>query len=299
MTLALGVSSPTVTTSSSSGINPGSFETASTINPVETLRLLKLASLTPSDDTSVIVNDGTDAREPAKEEPAADEADNLPVTVPIERVCEAMAQAASDQGLPVGFFARLIWQESKFDQWARSGAGALGLAQFMPPTAAEYGLQDPFDPVRSVAASARFLRELRDQFGNLGLAAAAYNAGGGRIRKWLSGQSVLPEETRNYVQSITGQPLTRWIVQKSMQVSFALPGRAPCEGVEGLSRKAQAAHHDVQLTTLSRELIEQAEAARRAKIAAERAARKKQLAAKAVKARKFARKRGVEVASAK
>jgi hypothetical protein len=50
---------------------------------------------------------------------------------------------------------------------------------------------------------------------------------------------------------------------------------------------------------LSRELIEQAEAARRAKIAAERAARKKQLAAKAAKARKFARKRGVEVASAK
>jgi hypothetical protein len=110
---------------------------------------------------------------------------------------------------------------------------------------------------------------------------------------------VLPDETRNYVQSITGQPPARWIVQKSMQVNFALPGRAPCEGVEGLSRKAQAAHHDVRLTELSRELIERAEAARRAKIAAERAARQKQLAARAAKARKFAHKRRVEMASAK
>jgi hypothetical protein len=221
--------------------------------------------------------------------------------VPVERVCEALAKAASDQGLPIGFFARLIWQESRFDQWARSGAGALGLAQFMPPTAAEYGVLDPFDPLQSVAASARFLRALRDQFGNLGLAAAAYNAGGGRIRKWLNGQMSLPDETRSYVQSITGHPLTRWTVRKPLQVSFALPGRAPCDGVEGLSRQARAAPHDVRLTDLSVELIEQAEAARRAKLAAERAARKKLLAAKAAKARKFARphKRGVQVASAR
>jgi hypothetical protein len=221
--------------------------------------------------------------------------------VPVERVCEALAKAASDQGLPIGFFARLIWQESRFDQWARSGAGALGVAQFMPPTAAEYGVQDPFDPLQSVAASARFLRSLRDQFGNLGLAAAAYNAGGGRIRKWLNGQISLPDETRNYVQSITGHPLTRWTVRKPLQVSFALPGRAPCDGVDGLSRHAQAGPHEVRLTDLSVELIEQAEAARRAKLAAERAAQKKQLAAKAAKARKFAtaHKRRVEVASAR
>jgi len=299
MTLALGVSSPTVTTNSSNGINPGSFEIASAVSPSETLRMLKLASLTPSDDTSVVINDGAEPRETAKEDPVADQDDDPPVTVPIERVCEALAQAASDQGLPIGFFARLIWQESKFDQWARSGAGARGVAQFMPLTAAEYGLHDPFDPLRSVAASARFLRELRDQFGNLGLAAAAYNAGGGRIRKWLNGQLSLPEETRNYVQSITGHPLTRWIVQKPLQVSFALPGRAPCDGVDGLSRQVEAKSHEVRLTGLSVELIAQAEAARRAKIAAERAARKKQLAAKAAKARKFARKHGVEVASAK
>lgn len=297
MTLALGVSSPIVTTNSSNGINPGSFQIESTVSPAETLHLLKLASVNPAD--GAVVNDGNETRNTTREEPMADEADDLPVTVPIERVCEALAQAASDQGLPIGFFARLIWQESKFDQWARSGAGALGLAQFMPLTAAEYGLHDPFDPVRSVAASARFLRELRDQFGNLGLAAAAYNAGGGRIRKWLNGQLSLPEETRNYVQVITGHPLTRWTVRKPLQVSFALPGRAPCEGVDGLSRAAQSAPHDVRLTGLSVELLEQAEAARRAKIAAERAASKKQLAAKAAKARRFAAaKAHAQVASA-
>ena len=148
-----------------------------------------------------------------------------------------MADAAVAHGLPIGFFARLIWQESRFDQWARSPAGARGVAQFMPPTAAEYGLRDPFDPIESVAASARFLRELREQFGNLGLAAAAYNAGGGRIRKWLNGQSAMPEETRNYVNIITGHPPQRWTVQKPLEISFALPQRAPCDGVEGLSRE--------------------------------------------------------------
>jgi hypothetical protein len=200
-------------------------------------------------------------------------------------VCEAVADAASAQGLPVGFFARLIWQESRFNQWARSHAGAMGLAQFMPLTAIAYGLQDPFDPLQSVKASARFLRELREQFGNLGLAAAAYNAGGGRIRKWLNGQSSLPEETRNYVNIITGHPPQRWTVQKPLEISFALPHRAPCDGVEGLSREAGKVQHQVQLTGLSIELIQEAEAARRAaKIAAARAARNKRHAAKGRKA---------------
>lgn len=209
-----------------------------------------------------------------KKEAVIDEED-VAGTVEIERVCEALADAATAQGLPVGFFARLIWQESKFDQWARSPVGAMGVAQFMPPTAAEYGLQDPFDPIESVAASARFLRELRDQFGNLGLAAAAYNAGGGRIRRWLNGQGALPEETRNYVHKITGHPPKRWTVRQPLEVSVALPQRAPCDGVEGLSRTASAARHDVRLTGLSVELIEEAETARRAKIAAARAARNK------------------------
>jgi hypothetical protein len=201
--------------------------------------------------------------------------DDLAVTVPIERVCEALADAASVHGLPIGFFARLIWQESRFDQWARSAAGALGVAQFMPPTANEFGLRDPFDPLASINASARFLRQLRDQFGNLGLAAAAYNAGGGKIRKWLNGQTSLPEETQNYVRIITGQPAKRWTVAQPLAVSVALPQKAPCDGVEGLSRTAATALHEVKLTGLAMELLEQAAAAQRARIAAARAARHK------------------------
>jgi soluble lytic murein transglycosylase-like protein len=237
----------------------------------------------------------TRVQEPAKdEEPAVakeaakDDGDDSTVTVEIERVCEALAEAAVEHDLPVGFFARLIWQESRFDQWARSPAGARGVAQFMPPTAAEYGLSDPFDPIESVAASARFLRELRDQFGNLGLAAAAYNAGGGRIKRWLSGESGLPKETRDYVHIITGHPAKRWTVPKPLKVSFALPVRAPCDGVEGLSRDAAAAQHDVRLTERSVELIEEAEAARRAKVAAAEAAKKKKKYAKTAKGRKVA-----------
>lgn len=243
--------------------------------------------------------------EPVDAEPPAavtkdDDEDDLPTTVEIERVCEALADAAIAHDLPVGFFARLIWQESKFDQWARSPVGAQGVAQFMPPTAAEYGLEDPFDPIESVAASARFLRELHDQFGNLGLAAAAYNAGGGRIRRWLNGQSSMPQETRKYVDAITGHPPKRWTVRKPLEISFALPRRAPCDGIEGLSRSAAVAQHDVQLTELSEELIAEAETARRAKLAAARAARNKnKKSAKASKDRKPAVARAAKKATSK
>jgi Transglycosylase SLT domain len=303
LTVALGVSAPTLTTSkTNNSLSYDSNDIAADANPTEMQKLLSVLVPTPRDDVPIVTKDDaaivreakldpTVERDALIEEPAADEEeDDLPTTVPIQRVCEALADAANAQGLPTGFFARLIWQESRFDQWARSHAGAMGLAQFMPPTAAAYGLRDPFDPLQSVVASARFLRELRDQFGNLGLAAAAYNAGGGRIRKWLSGQSAMPEETRNYVNIITGHPPQRWTVQKPLEISFALPHRAPCDGVEGLSREAGKEQHHVRLTELSVELIEEAEAARRAaKIAAARAARNKRYAAaKAAKARKLA-----------
>jgi soluble lytic murein transglycosylase-like protein len=87
--------------------------------------------------------------------------------------------AAAAHGLPFEFFARVIWQESRFRSHAvgpvtRSGWQAQGIAQFMPMTAAERLLRNPFDPAQALPKSAEFLRELRAQFGNLGLAAAAY-----------------------------------------------------------------------------------------------------------------------------
>ena len=80
----------------------------------------------------------------------------------------------------------------------------------MPGTAAERRLLDPFDPVQALPKSAEFLRELRNKFGNLGLAAAAYNAGPQRVRDWMAGTRTLPGETRRYVLAITGTPADDW-----------------------------------------------------------------------------------------
>ena len=80
----------------------------------------------------------------------------------------------------------------------------------MPTTAAERGLIDPFDPVQALPQAAAFLRQLREQFGNLGLAAAAYNAGPARVQGWLSGVRAMPAETRAYVQAITGRSVDDW-----------------------------------------------------------------------------------------
>src|SRR4030088_910422 len=126
-----------------------------------------------------------------------------------EAMCLMIESAAKAQDLPLEFFARVIWQESRFQSDAvgpvtRNGQRALGIAQFMPGTASERRLLDPFDPVQALPKSAEFLNELRGQFGNLGLAAAAYNAGPRRVQEWLAGSGYMPQETRNYVLAITG-----------------------------------------------------------------------------------------------
>jgi hypothetical protein len=130
-------------------------------------------------------------------------------------ICLLLEASARARGLPVEFFARVIWQESRFRANAvgpvtRSGKRAQGIAQFMPGTAAERQLLNPFDPIQALPKSAEFLSELRRQFGNLGLAAAAYNAGPRRVREWLSGTGPMPAETRHYVYAITGSSVEQW-----------------------------------------------------------------------------------------
>jgi len=130
-------------------------------------------------------------------------------------ICLMAEAAAGANGLPFEFFARLIWQESRFRPDAigpltRSGARARGIAQFMPRTASERGLLDPHDPVQALPKSAEFLRELLNEFGNLGLAGAAYNAGPRRVHDWLEGRGGLPAETQHYVEIITGHPAAEW-----------------------------------------------------------------------------------------
>jgi soluble lytic murein transglycosylase-like protein len=73
----------------------------------------------------------------------------------VAKICDALA-AAGENNLPVDFFARLIWQESRFDPTAVSRAGAQGVAQFMPATANSRGLADPFDPIESIATPQSF-----------------------------------------------------------------------------------------------------------------------------------------------
>src|SRR4051794_5029202 len=94
-----------------------------------------------------------------------------------DSLCSAIVAAARANDLPIPFFANLIWQESSFRSKTVSPAGALGIAQFIPETAIEHGLMNPFEPVHALFASGKLLRKLYDKFGNLGLAAAAYNAG--------------------------------------------------------------------------------------------------------------------------
>jgi hypothetical protein len=132
-----------------------------------------------------------------------------------EAMCLMIESAAKANDLPLEFFARVIWQESRFQADAvgpvtRNGQRAQGIAQFMPGTASERRLLDPFDPVQALPKSAEFLRELREQFGNLGLAAAAYNAGPRRVREWLVGSGYMPQETRSYVAAITGTTVDDW-----------------------------------------------------------------------------------------
>ena len=134
----------------------------------------------------------------------------VPPSVLAPSVCDVIGEAAALHHLPIDYFSKLIWRESRFHHDAQSPVGAQGIAQFMPRTAAERGLADPFAVREALLHSAGYLEELRATFGNLGLAAAGYNAGPGRVTRWLAGQAELPQETLDYVAAITGHGADEW-----------------------------------------------------------------------------------------
>jgi hypothetical protein len=143
---------------------------------------------------------------------APDMARAAPVLEPLDHaVCRLIEHAAQVNRLPVAFMTRVIWRESSFRAAVVSPKGAEGIAQFMPATASARGLHDPFDPQQAIPQAARLLAELRAHFGNLGLAAAAYNAGPARVASWLSGAGGLPAETRAYVRFVTRREAEAWI----------------------------------------------------------------------------------------
>lgn len=148
----------------------------------------------------------------------------------VDEICRTLSQAAAANDLPEEFFTRLIWQESRFDTGAVSPAGAQGIAQFMPQTAAMRGLADAFEPLQALRESASYLRELRMTFrGNLGLAAAAYNAGPDQVEAWLAGRRLLPGETQAYVRIVTGYSAEAWVARPTPRFeSSAAPAGTRC-----------------------------------------------------------------------
>src|SRR6266853_1714486 len=194
----------------------------------------------PSVEELALPKDGSQDENKAEMQKPADTARETDTR---EAMCLMIESAAKAQGLPLEFFARVIWQESLFQSDAvgpvtRNGQRALGIAQCMPGTANERRLLDPLDPVQALPKSAEFLNELRNQFGNLGLAAAAYNAGPKRVQDWLAGSGYMPQETRNYVVAITGSTVDEWATAGK---NGKMPDRAPtssCRELMALLRRA-------------------------------------------------------------
>ncbi|WP_234464169.1 lytic transglycosylase domain-containing protein [Paracoccus caeni] len=125
-------------------------------------------------------------------------------------VCKLIERNAAERSLNPHFLARLLWKESRFEPSAVSPVGALGIAQFMPGTADLYYLDDPFNPAQAIHKAAWYLRYLADTFGNIGLAAVAYNGGENRAARFIAMQTNLPYETLDYVESITGVDALHW-----------------------------------------------------------------------------------------
>jgi Transglycosylase SLT domain len=181
---------------------------------------VKPADMAPAD---LVASQSVQSSPPEQNPPTADD------------ICRAIEQSAAENALPVEFFARVIWQESRFNALAVSPKGAEGIAQFMPATASWHGLADPFDPIQALHHSAGYLHELMTQFGNLGLAAASYNAGPGRVSAWLAGKRTLPSETRNYVAIITGWTVDEWASPSPPQnAETTIPQGVPCTRLANL-----------------------------------------------------------------
>jgi Trypsin-like peptidase domain len=128
-------------------------------------------------------------------------------------ICRALEQNAAENELPVEFFARVIWQESRFN-------APQGTAQF----------------IEALKNSARYLRDLKARFGNIGLAAAAYHAGPERVAAWLSpNHAPLPDETRSYVAIITGWTADQWASANPPKTSeTTIPKGVPCTRLANL-----------------------------------------------------------------
>jgi hypothetical protein len=213
-------------------------------------------------------------------------------------LCSSLVEVAQANALPLGFFTKLIWQESRFEREAISPVGAMGIAQFMPAVAEKLGL-DAFDGREALPASARLLRTLAERFGNLGLAAAAYNAGPKRVADWLAQRTALPKETRDYVSHITGKPAEEWRGVKAKAVVFEVPRAVPCHRTVQFAAIEQA-ERIAQLREVAEERQRAIEKAREEQRLAAKAREEKRRTAEALRragAKHKKKERGVATAS--
>ncbi len=152
----------------------------------------------------------TDASNMPTVPPIATVAGNPPsITLPTSQYVAIARQDAINAGIPPDYFVRQIYAESGFDPNAASPAGAVGIAQFEPATAAGLGI-NPYDPIQALSGAARLMASYAIQYnGDYAKALAAYNAGGGNLdyavstcgANWLS---CVPAETQNYIYKIMG-----------------------------------------------------------------------------------------------
>lgn len=153
--------------------------------------------------------------------------------MPDQALVEALYSAADRYGIDRGIAFAQINQESGFNPNAQSPAGAKGIAQFIPATAARFGLTNPFDPIASFDAYGRYMRFLLDKFGGrYDIALAGYNSGENRREYENAARenrpinwSVLPagvqSETQNYVNRILGK--SGYNPQGEVNLSFETP----------------------------------------------------------------------------
>ncbi|MEQ6247450.1 lytic transglycosylase domain-containing protein [Sulfitobacter sp. HNIBRBA3233] len=150
--------------------------------------------------------------------------------------CNAIEVFAKRHGLDPAFFARLIWQESRFDPNALSHADARGIAQFIPSTALLRGLKDPYNPADALDHSAHYLAEMARRYGNEGLAAIGYNGGERRAEGFVQGKGLAPE-TVAYVPIITGLTAEQWRDTPPADPDFTLdPSKSFYEGCRDMAQ---------------------------------------------------------------
>jgi Transglycosylase SLT domain/D-alanyl-D-alanine carboxypeptidase/Putative Flp pilus-assembly TadE/G-like len=133
--------------------------------------------------------------------PSGDGRGAVPSFVPA-RFHDAIVRASQRWNVGAALLSAQIYAESNFNPFAQSPAGAQGIAQFMPGTAAALGLTNPFDPEAAIDAQAHLMRDLLRRFGSVPLALAAYNAGSGAVERF--GGIPPYSETRAYVMKIVG-----------------------------------------------------------------------------------------------